>query len=170
MEINRSFIFIFDQLKEGLTSELDIGREFAFSRIDDAGNFKNASSIHLSVLCVGEEGSSVSLEWEVYKISVIKSKIISELVFKSGLTDNAETNLRHRNVLTDIDDFKMSRSKAVFLCDLRNDEDIKVAEVLYSVNFETLKMTQIRIHKWNTFPLFENGFASFLESDAGTGN
>ena len=64
----------------------------------------------------------------------------------------------------------MSRSKAVFLCDLRNDEDIKVAEVLYSVNFETLKMTQIRIHKWNTFPLFENGFASFLESDAGTGN
>ena len=100
----------------------------------------------------------------------IKSKIISELVFKSGLTDNAETNLRHRNALTDIDDFKMSRSKAVFLCDLRNDEDIKVAEVLYSVNFETLKMTQIRIHKWNTFPLFENGFASFLESDAGTGN
>ena len=157
------------KILEGLSYELKIGRKFAFSRIDDAGNFANASAIHLSVLCEGAEGSSIPLEWEIYKISVENGVISCERVFKTGLADSVEKNLRHRGTLTEIDDFKMSKSKVVFLCDLRNDEDIKVAEVLYSVNFRTLKMTTVKIHEWNKFPLFENGFASFLESDAGTG-
>ena len=108
----------------GLTYELKIGRKFLLSDIDDAGNFANASAIHLGVLCEGEEESSVPLELEIYKISVENGPISCERVFKTGLVDSAEKNLRHfkferctHNWNGGI--FQMSKSKVVFLCGLR---------------------------------------------------
>ena len=97
---------------EGLTYELKIGRKFILSSIDDAGNFANASAIHLCVLCEGEEESSVPFELEIYKISVENGAISCEQIFKYCLADSAEKNLKHEK-------FEMSKSKVVLLCDLR---------------------------------------------------
>ena len=121
---------------DGRTYELKIGRKFLMPEIDDAGNFANASAIHLGVLCEGEKESSVPLELEIYKISVENGAILCDRVFKTGLVDKAEENLRHKLPLFPSPEkttfarryrsgikrnlnFKMSKSKVILLCDLR---------------------------------------------------
>ena len=101
---------------DGLTYELKIGRKFIISEIDDAGNFANASEIHICVLCEGEKESSVPLELEIYKISLKNGAIFVDRVFKADLVDRE--NLRHSGIKGNTN-FQMSKSKVVLLCDLR---------------------------------------------------